>query len=371
MNNGTANHKPLYTVIAIVAAAGAVFGYRAFVMNTSMPEGLILANGRIEGDTLVVAAKIPGRISSVHAGEGDAVDNGKVLAEMDDSQVRAKTEQARAALAAALAGRDAARAALDLLIKETEIQNEKAEAAVANARAVLAKARAQELQAGKDARRFKELADDGSIGRQKAEQAALAYEASKNDRKSAESGVRLVEKQRDDARLGSRRIAAKTAETRSISARAEQAAAAVNEAESVLSDLTVKAPGKGVVTAKIISPGEVIGAGSPLFTLVDLDGLYLKVFVPEKDIGRLKLGQKARIHLDSMKEKPFGGTVKTIASRAEFTPKEVQTPDERVKLVYAVKIYLDENPGHAVTPGIPADAVIRVDENTPWTEPRW
>ncbi len=85
----------------------------------------------------------------------------------------------------------------------------------------------------------------------------------------------------------------------------------------------------------------------------------------------MKLGQKAKIHLDSMPDKPFDGTVKTIAARAEFTPKEVQTPDERVKLVYAVKIYLDENPGHAVTPGIPADAVIRWDDKAAWCEPRW
>jgi len=363
--------KGMIAAVLVLVMAGGIAGYMMFVREKTMPQGLILANGRIEGETLVVAAKVPGRIKAVHAAEGDTVEKDSVLAELDDSQIRAKADQARAALAAAREGHRAAEKALDLLARETVIQNAKAEASVANARAVLTKAKAQETQAGKDAARYRELAKDGSIGRQKAEQAALAYEAARNDRLSAEAAVRVAEKQREDARLGGLRIKAKTAETVSIGARADQANAAVAEAESVLADLTIKAPGQGVVTTKITNPGEVTAAGSPLFTLVNLDDLYLKVFVPEKDIGRLKLGQKAKIHLDSMPGQPLDGTVKTIATRAEFTPKEVQTPDERVKLVYAVKIYLDKNPGHAATPGIPADAVIRWDEAAEWCEPRW
>ncbi len=363
--------KGMITAVLVLVMAGGIAGYMMFVREKTMPQGLILANGRIEGETLVVAAKVPGRIKAVYAAEGDTVEKDAVLAELDDRQIRAKADQARSALAAAEAGRNAAKEALDLLARETVIHRAKADAALANARAVLTKAKAQETQAETDARRYRELAEDGSIGRQKAEQAALAYKAAKNDRLSAEAAVRVAEKQREDARLGGLRIKAKTAETVSIGARSDQAKAAVDEAESVLADLTVKAPGKGVVTTKITNPGEVTAAGSPLFTLVDLDDLYLKVFVPEKDIGRLKLGQKAKIHLDSMPGQPLDGTVKTIAARAEFTPKEVQTPDERVKLVYAVKIYLDENPGHAVTPGIPADAVIRWDETAEWCEPRW
>jgi HlyD family secretion protein len=254
MNSGTSKKTLLITVIVIVVVAGGFLGYRTFVANRSVPEGLILANGRIEGDTIVVASKVPGRIKTVHAEEGTAVDLGAVLAELDDSQVRARTDQARAALASATAGKEASDASLDLLRREMTIQNEKAEAAVANARAVLAKATAQEAQTGRDAERLKGLADEESIGRQKAEQAALAHEAAKNDRLSAESALRVAEKQRDDARLGGRRVSAKTAETRSIAARAEQARAALGEAESVLADLTVKAPAKGVVTSKITHP---------------------------------------------------------------------------------------------------------------------
>jgi HlyD family secretion protein len=95
------------------------------------------------------------------------------------------------------------------------------------------------------------------------------------------------------------------------------------------------------------------------------------VFVPETEIGRVRLGLPARIYTDAFPERPFPATVRYIASRAEFTPKEIQTPDERVKLVYAVKLYLDENPDHRLTPGLPADAVIRWKDDTPWQRPRW
>ncbi len=104
---------------------------------------------------------------------------------------------------------------------------------------------------------------------------------------------------------------------------------------------------------------------------MDLDRLYLKVYVPERQIGKLRLDLPARVYTDAFPQQPFAARVRYIASRAEFTPKEVQTTDERVKLVFAAKLYLDENPEHRLSPGLPADAVIRWKEDTPWERPRW
>jgi len=115
----------------------------------------------------------------------------------------------------------------------------------------------------------------------------------------------------------------------------------------------------------------VVNAGMPLLELVDLDRLYLKVYVPEKDIGKVRRGLPARIHADAFPNEPFDATVRYIASRAEFTPKEVQTPDERTKLVYEVRLYLERNPDHRLTPGLPADAIIRWKEDVAWAAPRW
>ncbi|MCK9989998.1 MAG: HlyD family secretion protein, partial [Rugosibacter sp.] len=150
-----------------------------------------------------------------------------------------------------------------------------------------------------------------------------------------------------------------------------QAEAALAEAQSVQDDLTIRAPAGGILTTRMVDVGEVIAPGAPLFDIVDLDRLYLQVYVPEKDIGKVRLGLPARIYTDAFPDEPLAATVRHIASQAQFTPKEVQTPDERVKLVYAVKLYLDANPQHRATPGLPADAVIRWQEGAPWARPRW
>lgn len=126
-----------------------------------------------------------------------------------------------------------------------------------------------------------------------------------------------------------------------------------------------------MVLSRLREAGELVAAGTPIFDLVDLDKLYLKVYVPEKQIGQVRLGLPARVHSDAFPQQAFPATTRYIAAQAEFTPKEVQTPDERVKLTYAVKLYLDANPEHRLSPGVPADAVIRWKEGVPWQAPRW
>ena len=111
--------------------------------------------------------------------------------------------------------------------------------------------------------------------------------------------------------------------------------------------------------------------GVPLYAIADLSKVYLKAYIPEPMLGRIQLGQAAQIWTDSAPDQPIEAKVGYIANRAEFTPKEVQTPDERVKLTYAVKLYLDQNPEHRLTPGVPADAVVRWKDGVAWQQPRW
>jgi HlyD family secretion protein len=314
---------------------------------------------------------MPGRIGAMMAREGDQVASGQILARVDDPQLAAKADQARAAAAAATARYEAAEAALALLKNEVRIQIAQADAGTAHAQASLDKALAAEHQAARDAGRFSSLASDGSIGRQAGEKAELAWTAARHDLSIARAALVVAEKNREQAALGDRRITARQAEVRATLAQRDQARAVLDEMNRLIDDLTIKAPAKGIITTRISHPGEVVAPGTPLYTLVDLDDLYLKVYVAEKDIGSVRLDLPARIYVDALPDRPFDGRVRFIAHQAEFTPKEVQTPDERVKLVYAVKIYLDDNPDHAVSPGIPADALIRWDEAVPWVRPRW
>jgi HlyD family secretion protein len=212
---------------------------------------------------------------------------------------------------------------------------------------------------------------DGASSSQESERAQLAWEVAGSDLTVAREAAVQVRQQEAQAALGGDRIRVKESEVLALESQWRQAQATLAEAESLFADLTIRAPASGVVATRMREPGEVIAAGAPVFDLVDLDQLYLKVYVPESQIGQVRLGLPAQVHTDAFPEQPFEATVRYIAARAEFTPKEVQTPDERVKLVYAVELHLTSNPDHRLTPGLPADAMIRWKESTAWAKPRW
>ena len=306
MRNLMKKTMTLTFVIIVVAAFIAVWW--SFFRVTPLPEGLVQANGRIEGDHYTVAGKITGKITELKAREGDNVKKGQVLAKLDDAQINAKVLQAQKGLVAT-----------EALCRAAEVS---------------------EQQSKHDQARLQKLQHKNSASKQAAERATSAW------------------------KVDTERLAA-------AHAQCGVSAATLQEVLSLKDDLTIHAPAKGIITTRIVDEGEVVTAGSPLFDIVDLDQLYLKVYVPEFQIGKVRLGLPARIYSDAFPDKPFSATVRYIASRAEFTPKEVQTPDERVKLVYAVKLYLTENPEHQLTPGLPADAVIRWKEGIEWEKPHW
>ncbi|HEB97511.1 MAG TPA: HlyD family efflux transporter periplasmic adaptor subunit [Sedimenticola thiotaurini] len=362
----------LLVLVAILGmAAGALFLWQQWRLDSGLPEGLIQANGRLEGDRYTVASRFAGRVSELLAREGDTVEQGQVLVKLQDDQARARLDQARARAAAAAARLGAARQDLDILERQVPLKIGTAEADVAHAEAAVAAAKARAHQARKDASRYEKLAGSGSVDRYRADQANLAWAVSRAELATAMAALTQARKRLAEARLGKESILTKRKQLQAAQAEADQARAAEAEARSALDDLVIRAPVAGTVTTRMVDTGEVVAAGAPLLTIVDLDRLYLKVFVPERQIGRLRLGLPARVFSDAFPGQPFPARVRYIASRAQFTPKEVQTPDERVKLVYAVKLYLDENPGHRLTPGLPADAVIRWRENVPWSAPRW
>lgn len=149
-----------------------------------------------------------------------------------------------------------------------------------------------------------------------------------------------------------------------------EARASLAEQQRYLDEMTVRAPTAGTVLARTIEQGEWVQPGAPLYTLVDLNQLYLKIYVPEPEIGKIAHAQPARVHVDAFPGRFFPARVSKIASEAEFTPKNVETREERVKLVFAVELALDENPGGVLKPGMPADAVVRLAEGPDWITPQ-
>lgn len=352
----------------LLAAVGTAFWW---AQPEPLPDGLIQANGRLEGDRYSVASKYPGKVQHLRVHEGDWVDKGQLMAEMDAAQVEAKVRQAEAAVATAQAQLEAGRNDLATLRQQVPLKVASAQADVDHAKASLEAARSRVAQQQRDVKRLKTLLQKNTVDRERVEQAELALTVAKADVTTAKAVVEQAQNQLAEAQLGYEQIKSKESAVDALAAAVRQAQAVLAGAQSSLDDLSIVAPAAGIVVERIAEEGEVIAAGSPLFDIVNLDRLYLKVYVAERQIGRLRLGLPARIYTDAFPSQAFTATVRYIASRAEFTPKEVQTPDERVKLVYAVKLYLDENPKHRLTPGLPADAVIRWQEDAPWAKPRW
>ena len=361
--------KTIIITLLVIIVGAALVGWWFYGREAPLPDGLIQANGRIEGDHYIVAGKSPGRIMKLGAREGDSVKKGQIMAQLDDSQVSARVTQAKAGVDASKARFSAAQTKLEILKKDVPLIIDTAKADVSHARAQLVAAKADAGQAGRDAARMKTLLKGGAVEKHRSEEADLAWTAKRSELIAAREALKQAQKRLAETKLGWAQIKAMEAKIKGYKAQVAQAEAVLTEARSLLDDLTIHAPATGVITTRIVNTGEVVAAGSPMFDIVDLDRLYLKVYIPEKVIGKVRLGLPARIYTDAFPDKPFPAKLRYIASQAEFTPKEVQTPDERVKLVYAVRLYLDSNPEHRLTPGLPADAVIRWKEETPWAKP--
>jgi HlyD family secretion protein len=184
--------------------------------------------------------------------------------------------------------------------------------------------------------------------------------------KEAEEALESSGKQVALARLGLEQVAILRAERDALARQRGQAQAQLAEQQSHVVDFSVKSPIDGRVLTRTVERGERVEPGTPLFTLVDLDRLYVKIYVPEPSIGKVALGQEARVYVDAYPGRAFPARVSRVSQEAEFTPKNVETREERVKLVFAVEVALAENPGGVLKPGMPADATIRWRPDAPW-----
>lgn len=338
--------RTLIAASVLILAAAIVLVWK--LGRDRIPDGLVLVNGRIEGDPVVVASKVAGRLDALKVKEGDAAEEGDPIAEIGSDQIRAQVDQAAAS-------KESMRGALD----SAQATAEEARKDLARAQAVHAGAVALLYKYQVDLDRAKELLRKGVIPRSE-------FDTNVAEREVAKAGVDATQEQIAAAQ---RAVAAADAKVASTEKQVAAARAALDESRANFGDTQVQSPIKGVVMTKVAEQGEVLAAGSPIVVLVDLDHLHMKAYVPEPEIGRVKLGDPCRIYVDAFPDRPFSAFVGEISPRSEFTPKEVQTRDERVKQVFAVKLFLSANPQHMLVPGMPADAVIRWKPGTPWINP--
>jgi HlyD family secretion protein len=383
-------------VIALVVLVALGILIWRFAFATGIPSNVVALSGRIEGDDSAVAAKTSGRVIEIRVREGDQVKSGDVIAIFDDQQIRAREEQARVAVIGAQAREKAAREQIGVLqdqLHQNQLLTEQAtldaggrvkqaEEDLAAAQAGLAQQQASYELASFDREAYTRLAQSGAVSERQGKQAvatadqqAAAVAAAKR-RVEAASGALTTARAnlsntniREAQTAGVRKqIGEQEAEIASATASAAQAQAELTEAQANLQDLTVRAPFTGTVMTRTAEPGEVIQAGTPIVTLLDLSKIYLRGYIPEGKIGRVKIGQAAHVYLDSEPNKPLDAYVLRIDPQATFTPENTYFQDDRVKQVVGVKLALKDGIGFA-KPGMPSDGEVII-EGSAWPAKR-
>lgn len=381
-------------VVVLLALAGiflgAALGYTYLGSKGNQKKrSFIKVSGNFEVTDAEVSFKIPGRVEQRFVDEGEAVQAGQPIARLEHNDIlqevalrRAEVAQAQAQLlelergsrpeeiAQAEAAAERAGAFLSELLAGSRPQEIRAaEAALSRAMAELERWKA-------DHERQRQLFQRGVISAREYEAVLAAYQTAEAQAREAGERLRLVKEGPRAEQIAQARAALKEARERlalvregprketieAARARLEQAKAALAAAQTRLEYTLVVSPLTGVVLSKNVEPGEYVAPGTPVVTVGDLEHIWLRAYIDEPDLGRVRLGQKVRVRTDTYPGKIYEGTISFISSQAEFTPKNVQTEKERVKLVYRVKIDV-ANPRMELKPGMPADAEILLDED--------
>ena len=341
--------------IALLAAVAAIAA-GAYVVSTklgssALPAGIASGNGRIEATEIDIATKLAGRLQDIMVKEGDFVAEGDVLARMDVSQIAAQKRQAEAQLRSTQIGVDTA-----------ESQVKQAEAEQESALAVVQQRQAQLDVAQKTLERTQALARTNVATQQALDEATA----------NAQGAVAALAVARASVAASQAGINAAKAQVVNAGAAVDAASAAIDAIETQITDSTLKAPRNGRIQYRVAEPGEILASGGRVLSLIDLGDVYMTFFLPTASAGRMQIGAEARLVLDAAPQYTIPATISFVADVAQFTPKTVETEEERQKLVFRVRAailpelltkYIRQ-----VKTGLPGVAYVKTDANAAWPE---
>jgi HlyD family secretion protein len=309
------------------------------------PADRVRVSGQIEATDIQISPLVGGRLIELALAEGDRIEQGALVARLD-------TADAELGLARSRAERDQAVAQLRLLQAAPRAEDlRQAEAQLAAAEAELAAGKAELTSAQQDVDRFQALVASNSIARKQRDDAVARRNVARERVEAAEARVRAARESPARLRAGARREELDVARTRIAAAEVQ-----IATWEKAVADATVVSPLTGIVTERVADPGEIVPPRAPLVTVTDLAAVWANVYVDEPAVPRIRIGQKATLFTDAGGS-GIEGTVSYISERAEFTPRNVQTADDRSKLVYRVKISV-ANPDGVLKAGMPVEAEI-------------
>jgi HlyD family secretion protein len=310
-------------IIPVVAGALVLVIAGYFLLRNSGDRDSLAASGTVEATEAGLGFQVPGRIARVGPHEGDRARAGDTLAVLDRTELSARLAQARALLAELEAG-----------ARSEEL---------AQAREAAGAAEDRLADAQRDFQRVQRLFQGGAVSQEALDKAKLALDVARSQRDQAEQQLRLVEGGPRKERIAAQR-------------------AAVAQAEAALANAVIIAPFDGVISVRDREPGETVGAGAPVLTLMNLADRWVRIYIREDRIAAVRIGQPATITADTYPDRRYQGSVSFISNEAEFTPRNVQTAEERVKLVYAVKVRITGDPANDLKPGMPADVRLETGQ---------
>ena len=340
-------------IVALMLAIGAVAGCGAWRMvpDPGLPDGIASGNGRVEATEIDIAAKIPGRVQDISVNEGDFVTAGQVIAVMNTDQLQAQRRQAQAQLERARIGVDTAQALLTQRIAEQ-----------LSAQAVIAERTAELDNADRRLARSQELVKTN----------ATPVQTLDNDRAAQQRATASLQSARAQEAATEAAINAARASVVDAKAAVDAAQAAVDAVTADIDDSTLRSPRDGRVQYRIAQPGEVLAAGGRVLNMVDLSDVYMTFFLPTAQAGRVPMGAEVRLVLDAVPNYVIPAKATFVSDVAQFTPKTVETRDEREKLMFRIKAQVpaDLLRRHIqqVKTGLPGVAYVRLDPSVAWPE---
>jgi HlyD family secretion protein len=312
--------RRFYILMGLAAAALAVIGWILF-SGPDVPRGFARGNGRLEANEVYIATKHSGRVFEVLVDEGDTVQAGQVVARMDTETLEAQLRQAEAQIREAESNRTVARAQIDVEQAESNF-------------------------AARQYTRSRDLVRRGAISEQEAE-------------------IDLARRLASQAELAGARAQVAQAQSAIEAAQAE-----ADRLRAEIRDSVLVAPIRGRIETRLAEPGEVLDAGGRVLSMVDLADVYMYVFLPEQVTGRIPIGSEARIVLDAAPQYPIRARVSYVSSQAQFTPRTVETEEERHNLTFRVRLQIDRERLRQYEPlvksGLPGVGYVRFDESAPW-----
>lgn len=335
-------------VLGLIVLGGGYYAWTKYA-NPGLPAGIASGNGRIEAVEIDISARIPGRIKEILVDEGDFVEPGQILARMDTDQLEAQRKQAEAELKRATIGVHTAKAVV------TQRQAERTAA-----EAVVEQRVAQQENADRKLVRTEQLARTDNVSKQILD----------NDRAAALEAKAAVNAARAELAASDAAVSAAEAAVVDAEAAVEAAQAAIDNIVADINDSVLRSPRAGRVQYRVAQPGEVLAAGGRVLNLVDLGDVYMTFFLPTAQAGRVAIGSDVRLVLDAVPQYVIPAKVSFVADVAQFTPKSVETEEERLKLMFRVKAQITpellKKYIEYVKTGLPGMAYVKIDPEAEW-----